>query len=54
MYINSGGGGGSYFLNCLFTYLFLATLDLCCCMGFSLVVVHGLITVAPLVAEHWL
>ena len=39
----------------LFTYLilFLAVLGIHCCMGFSLVVEHGLlIVVASLVAEH--
>ena len=46
----------------MFTYLFLAVLDLCCYAGFSLVVesrgyslvaVHGfLIAVTSLVAEH--
>ena len=41
----------------VFIYLFLPVLFLCCCAGFSLVVVvmHGLlIAVASLVAEHGL
>ena len=48
----------------LFIYVFWALLDLCCCTGFSLVVVSGrhslvavhglLIAVASLVAEHGL
>ena len=33
--------------------LFLATLGLCCCAGFSLVAVHGfLIAVISLIVEH--
>ena len=36
-------------------YLFLAVLGLPCCVGYSLVVVHGLlVAVTPLVAEHGL
>ena len=39
--------------NCLFMYLFLAALGLCCYTRLSLVVVRGLlIVVASLVAEH--
>ena len=34
-------------------FYFLAVLGLCCCVGFSLVVVHGPLTVvASLVVEH--
>ena len=37
------------------TYLFLAMLGLCCCMGFCLVAVHGLlIVVASLGVKHGL
>ena len=37
----------------VFVYLFMALLGLCCCVGFSLVAVHGLlIVVASLVSEH--
>ena len=39
----------------LFIYVcVLAVLGLCCCMGFYLAAVHGLLTAAAsLVVEHW-
>ena len=44
-----------FILFCNFIYLFLAVLDLCCCLSFSLVVVWGLLTVVTSpVAEQWL
>ena len=46
---------GFFFLIILSIYLFLAVLGLHCCMGFSLIAVHRLLTaVASLVAEHGL
>ena len=37
----------------IYIYIYLAVLGLCCCVSFSLVAVHGLLTVvASLVAER--
>ena len=40
------GFGGVFYFSKLFVYLHLAVLGLCCCVGFFLVVVRGLLTAA--------
>ena len=51
--MSSGSAKLKVDLNPLLQCLSLAVLGLCCCVGYSLIVVHGLlIVVASLVVEH--